>query len=376
MSRCFSIVCFAAACLACSSSSDEGGAPGASGFDIDEPPGVIGQYEGKADDIVCARYPGGTLSGDDLLVLVNKAAGQQLASSWAPKDVLGIEPSLMMPGRTGELRGPVVEALREMFADAASSGLKLGVRSAYRSFRTQCITFDYKVQQHGLEHAKQFSAEPGRSQHQLGTTADITAEALGWKLSQSMGGKAEGQWLAANAHRFGFALSYPEGHEAATGYAYEPWHYRYIGRAAALEMFSAGLILEEYLSRCAAQDSALTCEREKFPDPIPNNQFIGGPCTEDSECASIGAGATCLQSYPDGACTLPCDKYCPDRSGLNSPTFCVGEPGSASTGQCHSRCDEGLYPGGGCRPGYSCVTASRPDNSASGEVCMPTPSQP
>ncbi len=362
----------AAALLSCSAAEDPSAPKVASGFDIDEPPGVIGQYDGKADDIVCAKYSGGALSGDDLLVLVNKSAEQQLASSWAPNDLLGIESALMMPGRTGELRGPVLQAMRDMFADASGAGLKLGVRSAYRSFRTQCITFDYKVQQNGLEHAKQFSAEPGRSQHQLGTTADITAEALDWDLTQSMGGKAEGQWLAANAHRFGFALSYPEGEEAKTGYAYEPWHFRYIGVAAALEMFQAGLILEEYLARCQAGDSALSCEREKFPEPIPNDMFIGGPCTEDADCAGIGAGASCLSAYPAGYCTLPCDKYCPDRPGMNSATFCVGENGK-TTGQCHSRCDQKIYPGTGCRLGYSCVSADRPDASASGNVCMPTP---
>ena len=55
------------------------------------------------------------------------------------------------------------------------------------------------------------------------------------------------RWLADNAHRYGFILRYPEGKEAITGIAYEPWHYRYVGKAAAEEIYDTGLTLEEYL---------------------------------------------------------------------------------------------------------------------------------
>jgi hypothetical protein len=246
------------------------------------------------------------------------------------------------------------------------------VRSAYRSYRTQCFTFDYKVKTHGLEHAKRFSAEPGRSQHQLGTTVDITSQSLGWSLSQGMGHALEGQWLAENAHLFGFALSYPEGHEEQTGYAYEPWHFRYVGVAAANEMHGAGLILEEYLQRCQAGDAALACEREVFPAPIANEGFIGGSCASDADCSSIGDDAYCqLDVHAEGHCTLPCDLYCPDRAGLSSPTFCAADANGA--GLCHSKCDTGVYPESddGCREGFRCAEAQRPNGSASAMVCVP-----
>ena len=252
--------------VGCGSQPEGGSDPGDPGFDLDEDPALIADLEGKADGNVCKNYAGGPLSGDDSLVLVNKQDGQQLSSSWAPNDLVGVPPALMMPGRQGELRAPVLVALNEMFDAAASeAGLKLGVRSAYRSFRTQCITFDYKVRQHGLEHAKRFSAEPGRSQHQLGTTADITAETLDWKLNQDMGQKQEGQWLEKNAYRFGFALSYPDGKETVTGYAYEPWHFRFIGKSAAAEMIGKSLILEEYLAACQRAEPSLICERAGLP---------------------------------------------------------------------------------------------------------------
>ena len=338
----------------------------APGFDLDDPAAA---GDSKADQ-ACQAELGGPLSGDDLLVLVNKQPGQQLAADWAPRDLLPIGDDLMMPGRQGDLRGPVIDALGDMIAAGREVGIELGVRSAYRSFHTQCVTFEYKVREHGIEHAKQFSAEPGRSQHQLGTTVDLTSASLGWSLEQSMGAALEGQWLAENAHLFGFALSYPEGHEDETGYAYEPWHFRYIGKAAALEAWTAELILESYLERCQAGDSAFACEREPFPEPIANEGFIGGACDSDDDCSAIGADAFCLlDGYPGGSCTLPCAIYCPDQAGLTSPTFCVGDGGAS--GLCHSRCDEDVYPGNGCREGYVCESATRPQGGGSALVCLP-----
>jgi zinc D-Ala-D-Ala carboxypeptidase len=229
-----------------------------SGSDLDVDPDELARHDSFGDP--CARYPGGPLSGDDLLVLVNKREGMQLRSDWEPDDLVEIPESMMMPGRDGALRLDAFEAWMEL-AEAAreEAGLTLGVRSAYRSFETQCVTFDYKVAQHGIDHARVCCAEPGRSQHQLGTTLDITSRRLGWALSSSMGNQPEGLWLAENSLRFGFALSYPRGAEELTGYIYEPWHFRYIGRAAAIELSWSGLLLEEYLQACLDGDPRLWC---------------------------------------------------------------------------------------------------------------------
>ena len=86
------------------------------------------------------------------------------------------------------------------------------------------------------DRASTFSARPGQSEHQLGTTLDF----------DSRGGKAGWDWLEENAHHYGFALSYPDA-QAITGYIEEPWHYRYIGVAAAREWKESGLVLCEYL---------------------------------------------------------------------------------------------------------------------------------
>jgi D-alanyl-D-alanine carboxypeptidase len=90
---------------------------------------------------------------------------------------------------------------------------------------------------------------------------DLTSAHLAFALDSNMADQPEGKWLASHAHRFGFALSYQRGGEVSTGYAFEPWHYRYIGRAAAAELVTLGLPLEKYLTACALRAPYLSCPR-------------------------------------------------------------------------------------------------------------------
>lgn len=364
------------AVLAACSASDRGWSGGDStlaGFDEDVDPDALKEYAGKADGDPCADHPGGTLAGDDILEVVNKDPERQLRDDWRPLDLVPIDDAHMMPGRDGEVRIAAMRAYEEM-AQAAwqEAGLQLGIRSAYRSFVTQCYTFNYKVETHGDEHASRYSARPGRSEHQLGWAIDITSADLDWDLTQRMGETDEGIWLAANAFRFGFGLSYPEGYESLTGYSYEPWHYRYIGREAAAELEASGLALIEYLLACEADDPGLTCPREEPPDLEPNEGFVGGGCATADDCVTLDGTRQCMtEGYPGGYCTIPCTLYCPDRGGTNATTFCVASSEDPTVGTCHSRCDESIFPGTGCRQGYVCEEASRPNGAGTGFVCLP-----
>ncbi len=98
----------------------------------------------------------------------------------------------------------------------------------------------------GRERALATSAQAGHSEHQLGTTADLTSAEVGFELDQAFGQTAAGTWLVEHAWEYGFVLSYPEGTEAVTGYDYEPWHVRWIGDAAARE-HASGLTLHAWL---------------------------------------------------------------------------------------------------------------------------------
>ncbi len=78
---------------------------------------------------------------------------------------------------------------------------------------------------------------------------DITSREVGFTLTVDFGATPEGKWLAANAHRFGFIIRYPEGKEHITGYSYEPWHIRYVGAEIAQYLFTHSLTLEEYFQQ-------------------------------------------------------------------------------------------------------------------------------
>jgi D-alanyl-D-alanine carboxypeptidase len=89
-------------------------------------------------------------------------------------------------------------------------------------------------------------ARPGHSEHQLGTTVDVTSEGES-DVDQAWGATATGQWVATNAHQFGFLITLPLDASERTCYDYEPWHLRYVGRDLAAQVIASGLSLREYL---------------------------------------------------------------------------------------------------------------------------------
>ena len=121
-----------------------------------------------------------------------------------------------------------------MFAAACEDGYHFFVFSGYRSFETQERLYQYWVVELGPEEAARSSALPGYSEHHLGTAFDINAYEFKGDVWKEFGDSPPGQWLAENAYRFGFVMSYPKGKEAESGYIYEPWHFRYVGVEVAL----------------------------------------------------------------------------------------------------------------------------------------------
>lgn len=143
------------------------------------------------------------------------------------------------------LRAEAAAALTEMFAAAKQEkGFELYVNSGYRSYLEQVSTYNYWVQTNGQAYADRTSARPGHSEHQLGTTADVAARGL---ELEAFSGTPEAAWIAANSYKYGFIVSYPDGKEAITGYAPEPWHIRYVGKDVAQQVKDSGLTLHEFL---------------------------------------------------------------------------------------------------------------------------------
>lgn len=139
--------------------------------------------------------------------------------------------------------------LQEMFDDARGAGYSLFVRAGYRSEEDQENLMEDKIEAYRQEGYSQWEAEreaekwvakPGTSEHELGLSVDINAE------GQTDGNRLY-QWLAEHSWKYGFILRYPAEKEEITGIDYEPWHFRYVGKQAAKEMYEQDLCLEEYV---------------------------------------------------------------------------------------------------------------------------------
>jgi len=187
---------------------------------------------------------------NSIWVVVNKLRPLQ-PESYAPDDLVRVPvPFANEP----LLRQEAADAVVALFAAAEDeAGLRMQSQSAYRSYTVQVRVYDGIVASRGQEYANQRSARPGHSEHQTGLTIDISSVPSVCPLDQCFGDTEHGQWLAANAHRFGFHLRYPPGMTEITGYAYEPWHFRYVGVELATELHETGILtLEEFFGLPAA----------------------------------------------------------------------------------------------------------------------------
>lgn len=146
------------------------------------------------------------------------------------------------------LRKEAAKALEKMFQSAEAEDIVLYARSGFRSYETQSWLFDQEINNYGYEKAVLYVARPGTSEHQTGLAMDITAKSVNLQLTEKFEKTTEGKWLASHAHEYGFILRYPKGKTDITGYAFEPWHFRYVGVELATEVYKSGLTLEQYMS--------------------------------------------------------------------------------------------------------------------------------
>jgi D-alanyl-D-alanine carboxypeptidase len=191
-------------------------------------------------DVVVPNDP--ALEWDTVLIDTGRALGE----GYSPNDLHNIADA-GFPFTDGlavrELVLADLDALREA---AAANGTPLSILAAYRSYAQQADLYERRVDELGDSEAGSRVARPGHSEHQLGTTIDVTTEGE-TDVDQSWGATPHGQWVATHAHEYGFLLSYPLDGEDRTCYDYEPWHLRYVGRELASDIIDSGLTLREYL---------------------------------------------------------------------------------------------------------------------------------
>lgn len=182
------------------------------------------------------------------LILVNR-------DSYIPDDYQ-VELTELSNGKKVDSR--IYPELQEMFNDARAQGYGLFVREGYRTQEEQQQLMDEKIEAYENEGkskseakklAEQWVAIHGTSEHQLGIAVDINADTTKSSSDDVY------NWLAENAHTYGFIKRYPSNKTDITGVINEPWHYRYVGKEAASKIYSQGICLEEYIDTLGYTDS-------------------------------------------------------------------------------------------------------------------------
>ena len=168
------------------------------------------------------------------------------------------------------IRQVAIDDLTKMAAAASAADASLGIASSYRDYTTQHWTFWYWVSILGYDRALLSSARPGHSEHQLGVAIDFSTHGGPdpWTYRDFATETRAGEWLFANAWKYGFIMSYPKGKTAKTCYAYEPWHYRYVGVAEAAAVRASGLTLREWLWQHQPNPESLSPMSTPLPTPI------------------------------------------------------------------------------------------------------------
>lgn len=183
-----------------------------------------------------------SITSNNYTLLVNKQ--YMLGKDYVPKNLekLNIDFLSDTSEESKYMVKKAADALEDLVETAKEENITLIGSSAYRSYKSQERVLNQETNSKGTVYANKYVAKPGQSEHQSGLAIDVTNKARCFDKTS-----VEAQWLAKNAYRFGFILRYPEGKENITGYNYEPWHIRYVGKSVAKNIYKGNITLEEYL---------------------------------------------------------------------------------------------------------------------------------
>ena len=177
-----------------------------------------------------------------LLVLVNK--NFKLPENYIPDDLEKID--VKYSNEDKYLRKEAKDAFEQLSKDAKNEGHQIVAVSAYRPYSYQLKLYDEYVATMGFDYAEKCSARPGHSEHQTGLAVDVMGSNLDYNEFEN---SKEFNWMLNNAHKYGFILRYPKNKTNITGFKYEPWHYRYVGKTVAKIIYEEDITLEEYYDK-------------------------------------------------------------------------------------------------------------------------------
>ena len=197
------------------------------------------------------------------MILVNKEYG--LPQDYVPSDLTPVNITFAqgVVESKKQMRAEAAAALEKMFAAAMEVGIELVGIYGYRSYYTQKKIYEKRLEEVGEKHVSRYNAEPGHSEHQTGLAMDIGCEGY-LDLTERFAGTPAYRWIQKNAHLYGFIIRYTEYGEEETGYAFEPWHVRYVGDEAAA-IRESGMTLEKYVEKQLRELNASTMLPRLFP---------------------------------------------------------------------------------------------------------------
>ncbi|WP_332664830.1 M15 family metallopeptidase, partial [Clostridium sp.] len=176
---------------------------------------------------------GRRLLGGEALTLVNRDYKMNDNFNLDDLKVPNVRFSKRCSDEEKKLKLESAEALEALFADANNAGVTLYANSGFRSSESQKSIIQENLNKKGKKYTDEFVAKVGHSEHQTGLAMDITNASRNFHKNCD-----EAKWLRENAYKYGFIIRYPEGKEKITGYNYEPWHIRYVGKSAAKKIHS------------------------------------------------------------------------------------------------------------------------------------------
>ena len=182
---------------------------------------------------------------DELFILVNE--NNKLEEDYVPSTLVESDIAFEEYIDCKQLDERTSNAAKEMFNAALKENINLIAISGYRSYSVQENLYNSRVEVKGIEKTRQYTAEPGASEHQTGLAIDIVCNDYPY-LDEGFENTDAFKWLYNNCYKYGFILRYQKGKEDITGYNYEPWHFRYIGDVdIAKDIMERGICFEEFI---------------------------------------------------------------------------------------------------------------------------------
>lgn len=173
-----------------------------------------------------------------------------LPEGYEPSDLVtpNVQLNTSKSEEENKISSRVSPSLEKLFLAAKADDLSFFLASGYRSAQLQATYYNNYVRTSGQAEADRYSARPGTSEHQTGLALDVASTDRVHYLEQAFGSDKGGVWLAQHAYEYGFIIRYPEGKESITGYLYEPWHLRFVGKDLAKELHKNNQTMEEFFN--------------------------------------------------------------------------------------------------------------------------------